>query len=399
MYAQNEKVTPVNISEQMQQAYIDYSMSVIVGRALPDARDGLKPSNRRVLYAMRQIGLLHNRSYSKCAKVVGEVLGKYHPHGDASVYDTLVRMAQDFAMRYPLIDGQGNFGSIDGDPAAAYRYTECRLKEIAEELLADLDKDTVNFQPNFDEKEVEPVVLPASGQVDLRVAIEGERVRFAFALAPNRFWTGLDADCDATILSDEYAGEKNAPAEREGSPAFTGAFLGLLYWRHKFKASTLVYADLVASSFPVGWVFGRSGCSLAHDHPGMLSNAWFAVQYPGGARFDLGLYEMLLTVPLAVTFLFLMKRPRPPGFFLGIMCTAYAPTRFALDFLRVHEAEYGKNADPRYGGLTPAQWGCLVLLGAGITFLYRAGRAAETDRTWLARVAPRFAPPPPPAQS
>ena len=124
--------TLVNISEQMQQAYIDYSMSVIVGRALPDARDGLKPSNRRVLYAMRELGLLHNRSYSKCAKVVGEVLGKYHPHGDASVYDTLVRMAQDFAMRYPLIDGQGNFGSIDGDPAAAYRYTECRLEEIAE---------------------------------------------------------------------------------------------------------------------------------------------------------------------------------------------------------------------------------------------------------------------------
>ena len=134
MYAQNEKVTPVNISEQMQQAYIDYSMSVIVGRALPDARDGLKPSNRRVLYAMREIGLYHNRSYTKCAKVVGEVLGKYHPHGDASVYDTLVRMAQDFCMRYQLIDGQGNFGSIDGDPAAAYRYTECRLKEIAEEL-------------------------------------------------------------------------------------------------------------------------------------------------------------------------------------------------------------------------------------------------------------------------
>jgi len=137
MYAQNEKVADANLSEEMQRAYIDYSMSVIVGRALPDARDGLKPSNRRVLYAMREIGLFHNRSYTKCAKVVGEVLGKYHPHGDASVYDTLVRMAQDFAMRYPLIDGQGNFGSIDGDPAAAYRYTECRLEEIAEELLAD----------------------------------------------------------------------------------------------------------------------------------------------------------------------------------------------------------------------------------------------------------------------
>jgi len=149
-------VTLVNISKQMEQAYIDYSMSVIVGRALPDVRDGLKPSNRRVLYAMRELGLLHNRSYSKCAKVVGEVLGKYHPHGDTSVYDTLVRMAQDFAMRYPLIDGQGNFGSIDGDPAAAYRYTECRLLEIAEELLADLDKDTVDFQPNSTKKKRNP---------------------------------------------------------------------------------------------------------------------------------------------------------------------------------------------------------------------------------------------------
>ena len=195
MYAQNEKVTPVNISEQMQQAYIDYSMSVIVGRALPDARDGLKPSNRRVLYAMRQIGLLHNRSYSKCAKVVGEVLGKYHPHGDASVYDTLVRMAQDFAMRYPLIDGQGNFGSIDGDPAAAYRYTECRLKEIAEELLADLDKDTVNFQPNFDEKEVEPVVLPARIPNLLVNGSTGIAVGMATNIPPHNLTEIVDACC------------------------------------------------------------------------------------------------------------------------------------------------------------------------------------------------------------
>src|SRR5213593_3290985 len=162
MYAQNEKVSPVNISEQMRQAYIDYSMSVIVGRALPDARDGLKPSNRRVLYAMLREGLLHNRPYDKCAGVVGEVLKNYHPHGDVSVYDTLVRMAQDFCLRYPLIDGQGNFGSIDGDPPAAYRYTECRLEEIAEELLRDIDKDTVDFQPNYKESTTEPTVLPAA---------------------------------------------------------------------------------------------------------------------------------------------------------------------------------------------------------------------------------------------
>jgi DNA gyrase subunit A len=195
MYAQNEKVTPVNISEQMQQAYIDYSMSVIVGRALPDARDGLKPSNRRVLYAMRELGLFHNRPYTKCAKVVGEVLGKYHPHGDASVYDTLVRMAQDFAMRYPLIDGQGNFGSIDGDPAAAYRYTECRLEEIAEELLRDLDKDTVDFQPNFDEKEREPVVLPAAFPNLLVNGSTGIAVGMATNIPPHNLGEIIDATC------------------------------------------------------------------------------------------------------------------------------------------------------------------------------------------------------------
>jgi len=195
MYAQNEKVSPVNISEQMQQAYIDYSMSVIVGRALPDVRDGLKPSSRRVLYAMREIGLLHNRSYTKCAKVVGEVLGKYHPHGDASVYDTLVRMAQDFCLRYPLVDGQGNFGSIDGDPAAAYRYTECRLEEIAEELLKDLDKDTVDFQPNFDEKEHEPVVLPSAFPNLLANGSMGIAVGMATNIPPHNLGETIDATC------------------------------------------------------------------------------------------------------------------------------------------------------------------------------------------------------------
>jgi DNA gyrase subunit A len=195
MYAQNEKISVVNISEEMQRAYIDYSMSVIVGRALPDVRDGLKPSNRRVLYAMRGLGLLHNRSYTKCAKVVGEVLGKYHPHGDASVYDTLVRMAQDFCLRYPLIDGQGNFGSIDGDPAAAYRYTECRLEEIAEELCADLDKDTVDFQPNFDEKEVEPVVLPARIPNLLINGSTGIAVGMATNIPPHNLNEIVDACC------------------------------------------------------------------------------------------------------------------------------------------------------------------------------------------------------------
>jgi len=151
---------PINIEDEMRRSYLDYSMSVIVGRALPDVRDGLKPVHRRILYAMQDEGLLHNRKYSKCAGVVGEVLKKYHPHGDASVYDALVRLAQPWNLRYLLVDGQGNFGSVDGDSAAAYRYTECRMTELAEAMLADIDKDTVNFGPNFDDSTKEPLVLP-----------------------------------------------------------------------------------------------------------------------------------------------------------------------------------------------------------------------------------------------
>jgi DNA gyrase subunit A len=157
----NERIDLINIEDEMQRAYIDYSMSVIIGRALPDARDGLKPGNRRILYAMKERGWTHNKPYVKCAKVVGEVIGNYHPHGDSAVYDTLVRMAQDFAMRGMLIDGQGNFGSIDGDRAAAYRYTECRLRPLADEMLADIEKNTVDMRPNFDESLMEPSVLPA----------------------------------------------------------------------------------------------------------------------------------------------------------------------------------------------------------------------------------------------
>jgi DNA gyrase subunit A len=152
---------PVNIEDEMKRSYMDYAMSVIIGRALPDVRDGLKPAHRRVLYGMRQMGLAANRAYRKCAKIVGEVMGNYHPHGDASIYDTLVRLAQDFNMRYPLVDGQGNFGSVDGDPPAAMRYTEARLQALAEELMADLEKETVDFVPNYDETTEEPSVLPA----------------------------------------------------------------------------------------------------------------------------------------------------------------------------------------------------------------------------------------------
>ncbi|MEO0054423.1 MAG: hypothetical protein RLZZ50_370 [Verrucomicrobiota bacterium] len=162
MYTANEKLTTANITDIMQSAYIEYSMSVIVARALPDARDGLKPVQRRILYAMLREGLLHNRAFDKCAGVVGEVLKNYHPHGDSSVYDTLVRLAQNWVMRYPLIDPQGNFGSVDGDPPAAYRYTECRLRNLSEELLADIEEDTVDFAPNYKESTTEPTVLPAA---------------------------------------------------------------------------------------------------------------------------------------------------------------------------------------------------------------------------------------------
>lgn len=157
----NGHIVPISVNEELKNSYLDYSMSVIVGRALPDARDGLKPCHRRILYAMKDLGLVHNRPYKKSARVVGEVLGKYHPHGDTAVYDALVRMVQDFSLRYPLIDGQGNFGSIDGDNAAAMRYTETRMQSIAEDLLEDIEKQTVDYKPNFDESLQEPIVLPS----------------------------------------------------------------------------------------------------------------------------------------------------------------------------------------------------------------------------------------------
>jgi len=155
-----KEVLPVNLEDEMRQSYLDYAMSVIVGRALPDVRDGLKPVHRRVLHAMRELGNEFNRPYKKSARVVGDVIGKYHPHGDAAVYDALVRLAQSFSMRYVLIDGQGNFGSVDGDAPAAMRYTEVRMARIAQELLADLEKETVDFVANYDETEREPSVLP-----------------------------------------------------------------------------------------------------------------------------------------------------------------------------------------------------------------------------------------------
>ncbi|MGH8018944.1 MAG: DNA gyrase subunit A [Opitutaceae bacterium] len=192
-----EKVSPANITDIMQTAYIDYSMSVIVSRALPDARDGLKPVQRRILYAMLRLGLLHNRPFNKCAKVVGEVLGNYHPHGDASVYDTLVRLAQHWVVRYPLINPQGNFGSVDGDPPAAYRYTEARLTAIAEELLRDIDEETVDFAPNYNEETTEPTVLPSALPNLLMNGSTGIAVGMATNIPPHN----LDEIIDASIAT------------------------------------------------------------------------------------------------------------------------------------------------------------------------------------------------------
>ncbi|MGD0134599.1 MAG: DNA gyrase subunit A [Bryobacteraceae bacterium] len=191
-----QNLIPINIEDEMRRSYLDYAMSVIIGRALPDIRDGLKPVHRRILYAMSDMGLAFNRAYRKCAGIVGEVLGNYHPHGDASVYDALVRMAQDFSLRYPLVDGQGNFGSVDGDPPAAYRYTEARLSRIDTALLEDLDKETVDFRPNFDERRVEPEVLPTRVPNLLINGSSGIAVGMATNIPPHN----LTEIINATIL-------------------------------------------------------------------------------------------------------------------------------------------------------------------------------------------------------
>jgi DNA gyrase subunit A len=191
--AEGEKIIPINIEDEMKTAYIDYSMSVIVSRALPDVRDGLKPVHRRVLFGMLELGVLSNRPYKKSARIVGEVLGKYHPHGDSSVYDTMVRMAQHWSLRYPLVDGQGNFGSVDGDPPAAMRYTEARLRKIAEEVIADIDKNTVDFRPNFDDSLEEPTVMPSRIPNLLVNGAAGIAVGMATNMPPHNLTEVIDA--------------------------------------------------------------------------------------------------------------------------------------------------------------------------------------------------------------
>ena len=199
-------ITNISIEHEMKSSFMDYAMSVIVARALPDARDGLKPVHRRILFAQRGLNNVWNRPYLKCARIVGDVIGKYHPHGDASVYDALVRMAQDFSMRYMLVDGQGNFGSVDGDPPAAMRYTECRMSKVSSEMLADIDKETVDWQPNYDDKEEEPTVLPTKVPNLLINGAAGIAVGMATNIPPHNIGEIIDgvlAVIDRPNISDD----------------------------------------------------------------------------------------------------------------------------------------------------------------------------------------------------
>src|SRR5205814_2318462 len=216
-------IIPINVEEEMRRSYLDYSMSVIIGRALPDVRDGLKPVHRRILYAMHTEGLQYNKRYVKCAGVVGECLKKYHPHGDSAVYDALVRLAQPWSMRYPLVDGQGNFGSVDGDPPAAYRYTEARLMKIAHEMLADIDQDTVDFVANFDETTKEPVVLPTRIPNLLVNGSNGIAVGMATNIPPHNLTEILDATI--TLVNSPETSLKEILKLVKGPDFPTGAFI------------------------------------------------------------------------------------------------------------------------------------------------------------------------------
>ena len=216
-------LTPVDIESEMKKSYLDYAMSVIIGRALPDVRDGLKPVHRRILYGMYELGLTSTKPYRKCAKIVGEVLGKFHPHGDAPVYDALVRLAQEFNMRYPLVDGQGNFGSIDGDPPAAMRYTEARLSKIAEEMLADIEKDTVNFVPNFDESTGEPTVLPTRIPCLLVNGSSGIAVGMATNIPPHNLKEITEAT--VTLIDDPETNLKKIMKLVPGPDFPTGGYI------------------------------------------------------------------------------------------------------------------------------------------------------------------------------
>ncbi len=219
----NPSHVSINLEEEMRHSYLAYSMSVIIGRALPDARDGLKPVHRRILTAMDREGLQHNKRYSKCAGVVGECLKKYHPHGDSSVYDALVRMAQPWSLRYPLIDGQGNFGSVDGDPPAAYRYTECRMERIAEEMMADIEMETVDMMANFDETTDEPTVLPTRIPTLLVNGSNGIAVGMATNIPPHNLTEVVNAAIE--LVKNPKAGLLEVLKHVQGPDFPTGGFI------------------------------------------------------------------------------------------------------------------------------------------------------------------------------
>ena len=248
---------PVNIEDEMKRSYMDYAMSVIIGRALPDVRDGLKPAHRRVLYGMRNMGLASNRGYRKCAKIVGEVMGNYHPHGDASIYDTLVRLSQEFNMRYPLVDGQGNFGSVDGDMPAAMRYTEARLQSLADDLMADLEKETVDFVPNYDETTEEPTVLPAPIPNLLVNGSSGIAVGMATNVPPHNLTEVIDGVV--------YVIEEQQKARRlAGLPADALAEAGERATTREERLRQL-FRLVTGPDFPTGGIIvGRSGIVQAY---------------------------------------------------------------------------------------------------------------------------------------
>ncbi len=230
METPTQRLVPVTIEDEMKSSYIDYSMSVIVSRALPDARDGLKPVHRRIMVAMNDLSLYHDRPYRKSAKITGDVTGNYHPHGTVAVYDTMVRMVQPFSLRYPLVDGQGNFGSVDGDAAAAERYTEARLSSIAEEMLRDIEKETVDFRPNYDETRMEPVVLPSAFPNLMVNGSSGIAVGMATNIPPHNMGETIDATIhlidnpDCGIDASDASTSRGRTSQRRGSSSADRGF-------------------------------------------------------------------------------------------------------------------------------------------------------------------------------
>jgi DNA gyrase subunit A len=293
------------ITDEMRRSFLDYAMSVIVSRALPDVRDGLKPVHRRILYGMSELGLSHNKKFMKCARVVGEVMGKFHPHGNLAIYDALVRMAQDWSMGVMLVDGQGNFGSVDGDSPAADRYTECRLAKIAERLLDDLDKDTVEFQDNYDGSMSEPTVLPAKFPNLLVNGAGGIAVGMATNIPPHNLGEVIDA-CMAHLDNPEVTIEELCQIV-QGPDFPTG---GLILGRGGIVSA---YAVIVRENSPPDQVGLRVGIALASTLVGMAVGGWMC-----GAIFDAtGSYRMAIIngiawngVTIAIGAWLLLRRQR-----------------------------------------------------------------------------------------